>query len=257
MTTLDVFVWAVLPYICLVVFIVGLIWRWRTDQFGWTSRSSQLYESRILRWGSPLFHLGILMVLAGHVMGLLVPKSWTDAVGISQHAYHLVATVAGSIAAIMTITGFILLMIRRFKTPSVRRKTTRNDKIMLIFLAIPMFLGAFATFHNQVFGREGGYDYRVTIAPWLRSLFMGSPDVQLMASVPMDFKLHVVAGMLLIAMVPFTRLVHMFSAPVGYVTRPYVVYRSRKSSVSTAPPARGWEPVHTVDSPEGEGSFGA
>ena len=99
MTALDTFIWGIFPYICLVVFIGGMAWRWKNDQFGWTSRSSQLHESKILRWGSPMFHVGILMVLAGHILGILVPKSWTQAVGISQEAYHLMATIPGAFAA--------------------------------------------------------------------------------------------------------------------------------------------------------------
>lgn len=257
MSTLDVFLWGVFPYICLVLFIGGLAWRWRTDQFGWTSRSSQLHGSRILRWASPLFHVGILMVLAGHIMGVLIPKGWTEAFGVTEHMYHLVATGAGSFAAVITVVGFVGLMIRRVKNPGVRRKTTRNDHVMLVLLTIPLALGAFATFHHQVFGEEGGYDYRETIAPWLRSLFMGNPKIELMADVPVDFQLHIIAGMLLIAMVPFTRLVHMFSAPVGYVTRPYVVYRSRESAVSTAARRRGWTPVRHIKSHDGEASEGA
>ena len=243
MSTLDIALWGVFPYVALTAFIVGIVWRGRTDQFGWTSRSSQLHESKILRWASPLFHVGILMVLAGHILGILIPKDWTDAIGISEHMYHLVATGAGAVAALMTVVGFILLMVRRVTYKGVRRKTSRNDKIMLVFLTIPLALGAFATFHHQVFGGDGGYDYRETIAPWLRSIFLLNPQIDLMADVPLDFQLHVIAGILLIAMVPFTRLVHMFSAPVGYVTRPYIVYRSRDASVSTASPARGWSPL--------------
>ncbi len=138
-----------------------------------------------------------------------------------------------------------------------RRKTTRNDKIMLVLLAIPMLLGAYATFHHQVFGGHHGYDYRETISPWLRSIFFFNPKIELMADVPLDFTLHVIAGMLLIAIVPFTRLVHMFSVPVGYTTRPYVVYRSRDKSVSSAPRARGWKPVNQVRAHDSEPSEGA
>lgn len=257
MSALDTFFWGIFPYICIVAFVGGMIWRWRTDQFGWTSRSSQLHESKILRWGSPMFHVGILMVLAGHIMGVLIPKSWTSAVGVTQEMYHLVATGAGGFAAVLTVVGFILLMVRRFRYGSVRRKTTRNDKIMLALLAIPMALGAWATFHHQVFGGGHGYDYRETIAPWLRSVFTFTPKIELMADVPVDFQLHIIAGMLLIAIVPFTRLVHMFSAPVGYTTRPYVVYRSRGKSVSAAPRARGWKPVGQGRAHDGEPAEGA
>ena len=95
--------WVALPYASLVLLVAGMIWRWRTDQFGWTSRSSQWNESRILRLASPMFHLGFLMVMGGHVVGLLVPKDVTEMLGVSQHMYHLGATYLGTFAAVMTI----------------------------------------------------------------------------------------------------------------------------------------------------------
>ena len=90
---MDTFLWVIVPYLCLTTFVVGHFWRYRYDKFGWTTRSSQLYEDRLLRIGSPLFHFGMLGVVGGHVIGLLVPQSWTDAVGISEHTYHVVAVV--------------------------------------------------------------------------------------------------------------------------------------------------------------------
>ena len=84
----------IVPCLCLTTFVVGHLWRYRYDKFGWTTRSSQLYENRLLRIGSPLFHFGMLGVVGGHVIGLLIPQSWTDAVGISYTAYHVVAVVA-------------------------------------------------------------------------------------------------------------------------------------------------------------------
>ncbi|AWE41780.1 MULTISPECIES: respiratory nitrate reductase subunit gamma [unclassified Actinobaculum] len=246
MNALDLFLWAIFPYMCAVLFVAGLVWRWRTDQFGWTARSSQLHESKLLRLGSPLFHFGIIFVLLGHLMGLIIPKSWTNALGISEHAYHVLATVGGSAAGLATILGLVLLIIRRIRYPGVRRATTRNDKIMYVLLGMPILLGAFATVQNQIFGAPGGYDYRETISVWLRSLFVFQPKVELLAGVPLSFKLHIVAGLLLIAMVPFTRLVHSVTPPVGYVTRPYVVYRSRRADVATSATAKGWAPLNGV-----------
>ena len=90
---MDVLLFVIVPYVCLATFVVGHFWRYRYDKFGWTTRSSQLYEDRLLRWGSPLFHFGMLGVVGGHVIGLLVPRSWTEAVGISDEGYHLDAVV--------------------------------------------------------------------------------------------------------------------------------------------------------------------
>lgn len=88
MSTLNVLVWVALPYVCFAVFVLGHIWRYRYDKFGWTTRSSQVYENRLLRWGSPMFHLGILMVIAGHAVGLLIPREWLYAIGITEEMYQ-------------------------------------------------------------------------------------------------------------------------------------------------------------------------
>lgn len=239
-------VWTALPYVCLVLLVVGLVWRYRTDQFGWTSRSSQWNESAILRWASPLFHVGILLVGAGHVMGLLLPKSWTEAAGIPEHVYHLAAVIPGTIAGIMTVVGLVGLIYRRVVVKSVRLATTTNDTIMYVLLAVPILLGAWATASTQLLGGlDGGYDYRESISPWLRSILTLQPDASLMAEVPLVFKAHIVAGLLLFAIWPFTRLVHVVSAPVGYVTRPYVVYRSRPAGPTSSVYRPGWRPVRT------------
>ena len=134
----------------------------------------------------------------------------------------------------------------------MRLATTRNDLVMYCFLIVPILLGSAATVLNQLADAHG-YDYRETISPWLRSVLVLQPRPELMADVPVSFKLHVIAGFLLLAIWPFTRLVHVVSAPVGYVTRPYVVYRSREGATSTAQTSRGWTPVRT----QGTGNQGA
>ena len=248
------FLWTALPYISFFLLGAGLVWRYRNDQFGWTSRSSQWNESRILRWSSPLFHFGILFVAGGHAMGLGVPKDWTEAAGVPEHVYHLMAVIPGTLAGIMTLVGLAGLLYRRIVVKSVRLATTTNDKIMYVLLLVPICLGAWATVSTQLLGGlHGGYDYRETISPWFRSIFLLNPQPELMTDVPMVFKLHIVAGLLLFAVWPFTRLVHVVSVPLGYVTRPYVVYRSREGATSAAAPRRGWTPVRT----QGTGNQGA
>jgi nitrate reductase gamma subunit len=211
----------------MVMLVGGLLWRYRYDKFGWTTRSSQLYESAILRWGSPLFHFGVLMVLVGHVGGLAVPKSWTEAVGITEHTYHLMAVFIGTVAGLCTLIGMAILIARRRLTGPVFAATTKNDKAMYVVLAAVIVLGLWATVRANVVG--DGYDYRQTVSPWFRSLFYLRPDPQAMAGVPTTFQIHVLAAFTLFAVWPFTRLVHAFSAPIGYLTRPYVVYRRRDS----------------------------
>lgn len=170
MTTLDTFLWVILPYLSIAIMAVGFVWRYRTDQFGWTSRSSEWNENRILRWSSPLFHIGILCVAGGHVVGLAVPKSWTQAAGVSQHMYHLGATGLGSLAALATITGLAGLIWRRVVVKSVRLATSRMDIVTYAMLCLPIGLGTWATVSSQVLGGHEGYDYRETVSVWFRSI---------------------------------------------------------------------------------------
>ena len=100
MTASEILLWVALPYIAIAVFVTGTIWRYRYDKFGWTTRSSQIYERKLIRIASPIFHIGILAVLMGHVMGLLIPENWTDAAGLSEDAYHLMAVGIGAVAGV-------------------------------------------------------------------------------------------------------------------------------------------------------------
>ncbi|MFJ1874565.1 respiratory nitrate reductase subunit gamma [Streptomyces chartreusis] len=236
MTTL---LWGVLPYVTFALLVAGLVWRHRYDRFGWTTRSSQVYESRLLNIASPAFHYGILFVLVGHLVGLFVPASWTNSLGVSEHTYHLFSLYGGTAAGALTVAGIVLLIYRRRTNAPVFRATTANDKLMYVVLLGAIVLGMVAKL-THVSG--DGYDYRQSIAPWARSLFTLQPDLERMAGVPVLYQIHAVVGMALIALVPYTRLVHMFSAPVQYLFRPYLVYRSRDpEQLGPRPERRGWE----------------
>ncbi|WP_406194930.1 respiratory nitrate reductase subunit gamma [Streptomyces sp. NBC_01017] len=236
MTTL---LWGVLPYVVLAMLVAGLIWRHRYDRFGWTTRSSQVYESRLLNIASPAFHYGILFVLVGHLVGLFVPESWTDALGVSERTYHLFSLYGGTAAGVLTVAGIALLIYRRRTKAPVFRATTVNDKLMYVVLAAAIVMGMVAKLSHS---SGDGYNYRQSIAPWARSLFTLQPDLDRMAGVPVLYEVHAVIGMVLIALVPYTRLVHMFSAPVQYLFRPYLVYRSRDpEQLGPRPERRGWE----------------
>jgi nitrate reductase gamma subunit len=241
MNVLDILLWVVLPYVSLAVFVVGHYWRYRYDKFGWTTRSTQLYERRLLRWGSPLFHFGILFVLVGHIVGLGIPKSWTNAVGLSEEAYHAVAIGIGAIAGFCTLAGLAILIYRRRTVGPVFSATTRNDKFMYVVLTATILFGL----SNTVLGALGheGADYRDTVSPWFRSIFFFQPQPELMSQAGLGFQLHALSALVLFAIWPFTRLVHVFSAPLGYLTRPYIVYRSRDQQLGARTPARGWERV--------------
>ncbi|WP_372734527.1 respiratory nitrate reductase subunit gamma [Nocardioides sp.] len=237
------FLFGVFPYLCLTTFVVGHVWRYRYDKFGWTTRSSQLYENRLLRIGSPLFHFGMLGVVGGHVIGLLVPRSWTEAVGIDDHLYHFAAVSGGMVAGVMTLVGMSILIYRRRTVGPVFSATTVMDKVMYAFLGAAIALGMWNTIAGSIFSLGGEYNYREGVSVWYRSFLAFSPQPELMGEAPLGFQLHALVAFALFALWPFTRLVHVFSAPLGYLTRPYIVYRSRDDQLGNRPTRRGWDRV--------------
>lgn len=247
---MDVLLWGILPYVVVLVLVGGLIWRYRFDQFGWTTRSSQLYESKLLKIGSPIFHFALIAVLMGHLVGLLIPKAFTDWIGIDQHTYHAGALYGGGLAGLALIVGLAMLIWRRRSTSAVFKATTWNDKIMYLVLATIIGLGMVAKLTGGTTPTGEEHNYRETVSVWFRSLFVFQPDVEAMGAATWQYKAHVVIGMLLFAIIPFTRLVHAFSAPFHYLFRPYIVYRSRDAQGarrSATVKGRGWDPVGTPD----------
>ena len=240
---MSIFLWVIVPYLCLATFVVGHFWRYRYDKFGWTTRSSQLYENRLLRLGSPLFHFGLLGVVAGHIIGLLVPRSWTETVGVDDHLYHLVAVAGGLAAGLMAFAGMTILIYRRRTVGPVFSATTAMDKVMYLFLGAAIVLGLWNTIAGSIFTVGGDYNYRAGVSVWYRSFLAFAPQPALMADAPIGFQLHALVAFGLFALWPFTRLVHVFSAPLGYLTRPYIVYRSRDDQLGSRPSRRGWEQV--------------
>jgi nitrate reductase gamma subunit len=234
--------WDVVPYVTLAIVAVGIWWRYRYDKFGWTTRSSQLYESRLLRIGSPMFHFGILVVIAGHIIGLVIPESWTDLV-MTDHVYHIQAMILGVVAGVTTLGGIALLVFRRRTTGPVFLATTANDKVMYLVLVLAIVAGLACTLIGATpAGAE--HDYRESVSPWFRSIWILQPRGDLMVQAPLWFHIHVIIALVLFCLWPFTRLVHVFSAPIGYLFRPYIVYRTRDAAkdelVGSHPRRRGW-----------------
>jgi nitrate reductase gamma subunit len=244
---MTTFLWVIFPYLCLTTFVVGHYWRYRYDKFGWTTRSSQLYEDRLLRIGSPLFHFGMLGVVGGHLIGLVIPQGWTDAIGLSRHTYHVIALAGGIPAGVAAVAGLLILVYRRRMTGPVFSATTTNDKVMYAVLGTVIVLGIWNTIAGSLLQFGGEYNYRDGVSPYFRSIFAFLPKPELIAAAPLGFQLHALLAFTVFAMWPFTRLVHVFSAPLGYLTRPYIVYRSREPRpvrvMGTRAPQRGWERV--------------
>lgn len=232
MKHLNITLWGVLPYLVLLLFVAGSAWRYRYDRFGITTRSSQLHESGLLRVASPLFHVGLLLVVGGHVIGLIVPESLTERLMIPESAYRANALAVGGTAGLAAVAGLAVLVWRRLRTRAVRISSRPSDRALYPVLAVVLVAGLVATLAGS---RSGDYDYRLGVSVWFRSLFALDPDVTAMSDAPLAFQIHTLAGMALFALWPFSRLMHAFGAPVGYLVRPYVVYRSRGSRVDPGP----------------------
>ncbi|MEQ6007493.1 respiratory nitrate reductase subunit gamma [Staphylococcus saccharolyticus] len=223
---LNQFIWIIYPYLCLAIFVIGHIARYKYDQFSWTAKSSEMIEKRRLKWGSLLFHLGVIPVFFGHVVGLLIPSNWLEAVGVDNHIYHIGAVYIGSIFGIMTLIGMLLLTLRRLTIKNVRRLSSFSDIFVNIVLLIILLMGCYSTLVTNAVQLD--FDYRQTIAIWFRHLFMFSPNANLTVNVPWSFKLHILLGFTVFACWPFTRLVHVWSVPLSYMNRRYIVYRKNK-----------------------------
>lgn len=219
----DIFFWIVFPYICLTIFVVGNIVRYNTDQIGWTSKSSQLLERNKLKWGSILFHYGIIFVFFGHVAGILIPEGFFDLLGINDRMYHFGAVWFGIPAGVVTLVGGILLFSRRVGVKRILKNSTKSDIYTLLLLVVIVGLGIAVTVYNAPESRH--FDYREYIGPWFRGLLIFQPDASLMVGAPFIFKIHIFLAFLLFAIWPFTRLVHVWSLPLEYLNRRYVTYR--------------------------------
>jgi nitrate reductase gamma subunit len=222
----DILLWIIFPYVAMTSFVVGHWWRYRRDQFTWTTRSSQLLDRRILGWASPMFHYGALAAVGGHVIGLCIPPSVTSAIGINEQAYRWIAGIAGGIAGAVTLIGFAGLLYRRTTSDRVRRNTTNVDMLTYLLLTILIVLGCWMTFTHTLITSHP-YNYRPSIGLWWRSLFYLHPNVAAATSAPLVYQLHAIIAWLFWASFPFSRLVHAWSIPLQYLGRPYILYRRR------------------------------
>jgi nitrate reductase gamma subunit len=226
----EVLLWIIFPYAAVAVFVVGHWWRYRRDQFAWTSRSTELLDRGTLGWASPAFHYGALAAVAGHVIGLCIPESATSAIGIPESTYRWFAGIAGGIAAAVTVVGLAGLLYRRATSDRVRRTTTRIDMLTYALLTALIVMGTWMTFGYTLL-TDSPENYRATIGPWWQSLFYLDPRVDAATQAPLLYQVHAITAWAFWAAFPFTRLVHAWSIPLQYIGRPYILYRRRFETV--------------------------
>ncbi|KUO53861.1 MAG: nitrate reductase [Sphingomonadales bacterium BRH_c42] len=221
-------VFGIYPYIALAVLAIGSVIRFDREPYSWRSGSSQLLRRKQLMWGSVLFHVGVLFIFLGHLVGLLTPIALFDALGISHGAKQLLAIVAGGIAGVMAIVGATLLIHRRFFDPRVRANSSFSDNMVILLLWVQLALGL-STIPLSAQHLDGGE--MVKFMNWAQGIFtFRSGAARYVADAHPIFKLHLFLGLTILLLFPFTRLVHMLSAPVRYIWRPgYQIVRSRRS----------------------------
>jgi nitrate reductase gamma subunit len=248
------FLFGILPYIALTVLVVGSIVRYDRDPFTWKSSSSQFLRRRQLIWGSVFFHVGVLIVFFGHLVGLLTPIAFFDAFGISHGFKQLLAILVGGIAGIMALVGGGMLLHRRLLDPRIRATTTLADTGILVLLVVQLVLGmgTILVSLQHLDGHE-----MVKFMGWAQGIFTFRGDAwMLVADAHWIFKLHIFLGLLIFLLFPFTRLVHMLSVPIRYLWRPgYQIVRSRRTEAAhpAVPPLprRAAAPANVRTTPTG------
>jgi nitrate reductase gamma subunit len=224
--TLHNFLFNVYPYVCLSVFLMGSLARFDRDQYTWKSDSSQLLRARQLRWGSNLFHIGILFLFFGHSVGLLTPH-WVYEPFITPGQKQLLAVVAGGVAGAVCFVGLTMLLHRRIFDPRIRLTSHRTDLFILIILWVQLVLGLITLPYS--IGHSDG-SVMLVLSDWAQRIVTFRPDASGLMALDWPYKVHLVLGMTIFLLFPFSRLVHVWSgfATVAYLFRPYQVVRSRR-----------------------------
>lgn len=223
------FLFGVYPYIALSVMIMVSVARYERDPFTWKSKSSQLLRKRQFVIGSVLFHVGVLIIFFGHLVGLLTPIEVFDWLGIPHGAKQLLAVIAGGIAGVMALLGGILLVHRRLFDPRIKAHSSFADTGILLLLMVQLLLGLGSIFVSlqNLDGHE-----MTKLMGWAQSIIYLQPGAEeQIAEAHWIFKTHIVIGLTIFLLFPFTRLVHIFSAPIRYIWRPgYQIVRSRRGA---------------------------
>ena len=225
---LNGLVFGIYPYIALAVLAVGTVIRYDREPYTWRSGSSQLLRRRQLVWGSIMFHVGVLLIFFGHLGGLLTPLWIWDMLGVSHGAKQMIAIVLGGVAGVIGIIGATLLIHRRFFDARVRAASSFADNMIILILWVQLALGLL-TIRVSMQHLDG--EEMVKFMSWAQGIFTFNPEAaSYVAEADWVFKAHITLGLTIFVLFPFTRLVHMLSAPVRYLWRGgYQVVRSRKS----------------------------
>jgi len=229
MEFLNNLLFGIYPYIALAVFVLGSLARYDRDQYSWKTGSSQLLESKMLRKGSMPFHVGIIMVLAGHFVGLLTPHQVWDFLHITAPMKQIFAMAMGGFFGVICFYGLTILIIRRFTNDRVKASSSTMDNLILVLIYVQLILGLISIVVST--GHLDGSEMLMLMS-WAQNVvtFQGPAAAEAIAHVNIIFKLHVFLGMSLFLLFPFSRLVHVWSVPVKYFRRNYQIVRTKSGS---------------------------
>lgn len=234
MNYLDQLAFQIYPYIAFAVLLIGSWARYDRSMYTWRTGSSQLLSDRGMRLGSNLFHVGVLVVLAGHVVGLLTPHS-VYTIFVTAPQKQLLAMVVGGVFGVVCLVGLGILLVRRLTNPRVRATGTAGDTLVLVLLLLQLLLGLYTI---VVSTQHMDGSVMMLLGEWAQHIATFRPGAaDFIANVHWVYKAHVFLGLTLFLIAPFTRLVHIWSIPVSYLWRPYQVVRRRQASLQYGPRA--------------------
>lgn len=223
------FFFAVYPYICLTVFIIGSWIRYDHEQYTWKSDSSQLLDKRYMVLASNLFHVGILAIFLGHFAGLVLPHGLWLALGFSDMQHQWVAIVAGSVFGTLCLIGGAILLARRFFNRRIRATSRFMDIFVLVWLMGTLVLGLTTIPVSVGHANHDNAEVMLALAEWVKSILTLDPRPELLAGVDPIYRTHLFFGMTVFLIFPFTRLVHILTAPFTYLGRAYQVVRTKRA----------------------------
>ena len=225
MDYLNTLLFGYYPYVAISIFFIGSLARYDRDQYTWRSGSSQFLRAKELRLGSNLFHIGILLLFVGHFVGLLTPPAVYHALGLSTSAKQILAVVAGGVFGSVCLRGILILIRRRLTDPRIRATSSRMDIFILLLIGVQLLLGLL-TLPISIYHYDGAN--MLLLGEWAqRIVTFRSGAAEQLGEIGTLFKLHLFLGQTLFLIFPFSRLVHVWSVPLGYVSRPYQIVRRR------------------------------
>ena len=220
-------IFGIYPYIALTTFLVGSVIRFDREQYTWKADSSQIFEKEQLRKGSILFHIGVLALFMGHFAGLVIPHTWFLAMGISDMMHQVVAISAGAAFGSLCMMGGVILWKRRMYNPRVRANSRFMDIFILDWIRVTLGVGLVTIPVSIYHAFNGDASVMVALAEWVQSMLALNAQPEYLSGVGLIYKLHLFLGMSVFFLFPFSRLVHVWSMPLGYMFRPYQIVRTK------------------------------